>query len=143
MKLLYPFEFDECLLDTDVLDQLGFGEYWGGSGDFGTRTLDLNDNELTTFLNIKLPHVRVCVMDKNEDGDYGCGNPKEFLPQRILSEDFKTNLYFFHDLYELVNNYEGPLGVTAFNVFRQICFNKNFGPYIESWEAFKEKQSKK
>jgi hypothetical protein len=136
MKVVYPFEFDECLLDTSVLDQLGFGDYWGGSGDFGTRTLDFNLHPSCKFLGINLPACRVNVMDENEDVYCGMAD-KEFVPQRIVSEDFQTSLYFFHDLYEVIKKNESEAGIRAFDVFRSICFDKNFGRYIESWEKYK------
>lgn len=139
MKTEYPFEFDECLLDTSVLDQLGFGEYWGGSGDFGSRTLDFNLHPEVIFLSVRLPACRVNVMDENEDGNYGMAD-KQFVPQRIVSENFQTRLYFLHDLYEYVSSNQSDIGIRAFNVFRMICFEKGFGCYVESWEKYKNGQ---
>ena len=125
MKITYPFDFNELLLTEDVLDKLGFTEYWAGSGDYGKRLLKFSDG----------PFYTINEMDSLEDNSYGYSYA-EYSANRYLSDNFGKSLYFLHDLYEDIL---GKRTVEEVGEFINKTKEVNMFPYIESWLKYKNK----
>mgnify|MGYP001329952384 CR=1 FL=1 len=127
MKVTYPFDFNELLITRDVLDKLGFTEYWAGSGDYGTRLLKFSSG----------PFYTIKEMDSLEDNSSGYSYA-EYSANRYLSENFSKSLYFLHDLYE---------DIWSRRTYDEVCEfvektkEVNMYPYIESWINYKKRSN--
>lgn len=110
------------MLTQGTLDVLGFTEYWGGCGDYGTRSLLLDGKQYT-----------ITVLDEQIDSTYGYG-AKEYNPEIIISPS-KSPLYFLHDLYDDVFE---TLGVTAANELQSLCDKHGMGISMQSYIRFRE-----
>lgn len=125
----YPFEFDELLLTSKVLDVLGFSEYWAGSGDFGERCFGVEKVEL----------YRIVEIDEIDDPDagYGSGEP-QYCSKHYCSRTFIKRIYFLHELYEDIEN----LNPNLLSMFIEKTKEKNVNmyPYIKSFLKYKTNQ---
>jgi hypothetical protein len=89
----YPFEFKELLLTDNVLDLLGFGEYWGGAGEYGNRALRFGMPEGNGVRSY-------CITEYDGGVQQVDWSEQEYFPSHFGSEDFKKTIYFLHELYE-------------------------------------------
>lgn len=135
----YPFEFKELLLTSKALDVLGFSEYWGDSGESGTRTLNLGgivgDERLLAKKEYPLYHIHE--IDETDDPCGGYSNNPEYSSWYIVTKDWEP-IYFLHEMYEDIVKRRTSEEVQK---FVEITMKKgvNMYPYIESWVKFKNK----
>lgn len=129
----YPFEFRELNLTDKVLDAIGFTEYWSGSGDWGTRTLSFEGIEGRYEL---IDH------DENYDVYDGYCIEREYGAQHFCGMNWRSTLYFLHDLYEEIVTNTNEEFVKAFLL--KLKDNKvNMDSHIKSYLDYKEKCSVK
>jgi hypothetical protein len=69
-------------LTEEVITQLGFGEYWGDSGESGTRYLS-DPNRPGYSL------MRIHDIDEMQAGSYG-GYREPYSPQHYTTDDWRT-----------------------------------------------------
>jgi len=128
----YPFKFNECILTEDILDKLGFSDYWAGSGEFGNRTFS---KERDDGSNTSEFAYRMVVSDQLDDGSMGWGK-LEYKPEYFIVEDFQTTLYFLHDLYENIFSKENE---ELNKLFLSKCTEIGLESYIQSYLNYKFK----
>jgi len=136
---LFP-HFSECLITEQLLDVMGFSEYWSGSGDYGDRRLDLGgkvgDERLTSKK--EYPVYWIFEFDSKDDecDGYGYGSPCR-VPQHFADKDM-VSMYFLHEMYEDIVTRRTPEEV---EMFITILKKKgvNLYPYIESYLKWKLK----
>lgn len=126
----YPFGFNELLLTDKVLDVLGFGEYWAGSGDFGERSFGIEFVEL----------YRIVVMDEMYDPACGYSDTPEYCSEHF-AEPFKsatslTPIYFLHELYESIARNTPSLLEMFVNKTKE--HGVNMYPQLQSYLKYKE-----
>lgn len=122
-----PFPFSECLLTDQILDVIGFTEYWSGCGDFGTRNLDLGGAGY---------QYQVSEFDSKDDEDdgYGYGPPCR-VPNHFGDKDF-VHMYFLHEMFDDIMERRTSEEV---EFFISILKKKgvNLYPYIDSYLKLK------
>ena len=69
------------VLTEDIITLLGFGEYWGESGEFGSRSLTDPENDQKYIM-------RIYDMDEMEAGSYGGYYQAETSPQHFCTSEF-------------------------------------------------------
>lgn len=80
------------VLTEDIITLLGFGEYWGESGDFGSRSLTDPSNDQKFIM-------RIYDMDEMEKGPYTGGyyhletTPQHFCTSEFMQMDTLGELY--------------------------------------------------
>lgn len=135
----YPFEFKALLLTNEVLDALGFTEYWAGCGDFGDRRLDLGgvveDVRLTSKK--EYPKYLIYVIDgaeQDEASGQGYGEP-EHIAEHFCDKDFR-GIYFLHEMFEDISKRRTPEELDAFT---ELTKKKgvNMFAYIRSYLEYK------
>lgn len=135
MIMKYPFEFQEMLITSKVLDVLGFSEYWSGSSEFGTRSFGekISEHQYKTM-------YQLVEEDEMDDPCSGyCPPPIWYSPCHYHSNfDSKThiNIYFLHDLYEDI--LENCPEVLEF--FLEKTKEVNMYPYMESYLKYKNER---
>lgn len=126
------FKFNECLITDDLLDRIGFSEYWAGCGDFGDRRLYLGGNVGDERLISKkeYPFYLIYEFDAQEAVDWGYGLAPR-TPVRYGNKDMK-NIYFLHEMYEDILSRRT---IEEIDEFIKILKQKEVGlyPYIESY----------
>jgi hypothetical protein len=128
----YPFEFSELLITSGLLDVLGFSEYWGGSGDFGDRSLDLGGKVGDERLTSKKEYPRYMIREqdaKDDECDGYCGLPYKRVVSHFTDKDFYP-MYFIHEMYEDIVKRRTPEEVKA---FIELTKAKNIYYYIDSY----------
>lgn len=118
-------------ITDDVLDKLGFSEYWDEHGTWGGRTLSFSNG--TRF--------RIQESCKNDDGNEGYVHPPTYIANHyIFSGGFAIpsidgnihkELFFLHEMYEVVKEFYPDCLVE----FVGLCRKKNMGPYIDWYLA--------
>ena len=133
----YPFKFSEMLLTDKVLDVLGFSEYWGDSGDSGSRCLYLDgiigDEKYTENGKNEYPRYYIHVIDEKDDECDGYCTPAKYCPERITDKDFSC-MYFLHEMYEDILSRRTPEEI---EVFQELLKKNNMWIYIESYLKYK------
>jgi len=126
----YPFEFNELLLTSYVLDKLGFTGYHDGAGDFGSRTLWLSPTS-------KIELIETDPKDDIYDGySSSCGSEPEISNGHYLKDGWI--IYFLHDLYEcIIDDYLEDS--EELKVFIEKCKKANCYPHLKSYLEYKEK----
>ena len=114
MKRKNLFNFSVCLLTDQILDIIGFTEYWAGCGDFGDRRLDLGGNVGDERLTSKkeYPKYLIYEFDAQEATDWGYG-----LEPRIAThyaDKDMCQMFFLHEMYEDILLRRTPEEVEAF-----------------------------
>lgn len=120
-------------ITDEVLDHLGFSEYWNKVGNWGYRTLTFSNGTI----------FRIVEQDEMEDEYLGYsflagGEPtyvaKHFyyrgnfaLPEKDWSKYYE--LFFLHEIYECIKN-EYP---ECTDEFIQKCKEVNMKPYIDEY----------
>lgn len=137
----YPFEFKEMHLSDRVLDKLGFSEYWAGCGDFGDRRLDLGGQKGDERLTMKdqYPMYLIYVIDEQDQDEasgQGYGEP-EYVPYHFCAKNFRTDLYFLHDMYEDILQNRTP---KELKTFIELTKKVLLYPFLKSYLDFKSKQ---
>ena len=87
-------KYKNILLTPQLVDDLGFGEYWGESGEFGSRNLHDPQDEYNSLM-------RIYDMDEWEGGSYG-GGWVDASPRRFCDTDFS----YLNTLEDLLLNAE-------------------------------------
>lgn len=87
-------------LTQEILDQLGFSEYWGEAGDFGNRRLQLVDTRILVY-----------VIDELEAGFYDPSDPHS--PEHVVDANFQP-LDTLEDLQRYITATATPADVEAF-----------------------------
>lgn len=85
---------------SEVLDKLGFGEYWDEHGDWGYRPLTFKDGTI----------FRLAEYNEVDDDSYGMAEGGRYVPNHYFfqggfqSPEKKSNckIYFLHELYQLI-----------------------------------------
>src|SRR5689334_20443109 len=105
MKTEYPFKFSYIPVSDEMLDKLGFSEYYSMSSSIcGYRQLDFDECEHS---------LRIIVHDETSDPDEGYGSGTPIYMSWHISKYFFRNdsgmvecdwdwIHFFHELYEYV-----------------------------------------
>jgi hypothetical protein len=138
----YPFEFNELLLTSELLDNMGFSEYWGDSGDSGSRTLNLGakigDERLISNKEYPLYYIHE-IDEKNDECDGYCGS-LNYCPFKITNKDFHS-MYFLHEMYEDILSRRTPEELDKFLEITKST-NVNCYNYLMSYLKYKEAESK-
>lgn len=131
----YPFEFEELLLTDGVLDALGFSKYWGGSGDFGERWLDLGgqpgDEELIS--NDQYPNYLLRKIDESDDPECGYGKNPKYNASHYVTKNWKV-VYFFHELLQDILDWRK---IDELKVFIEKARKANMGKYVDDYLNYK------
>jgi len=135
----YPFKFKALIITDKMLDILGFTEYWGGSGDFGDRRLDLGGQVEDKRLISKneYPMYFIFKIDETDDPESGYGYSKpEYCSAHFCTKDFET-IYFLHEMYDDIVARRTPEEIER---FIEIIQKKgiNMFPFIKSYMEYKK-----
>ena len=123
----------KLLITDDVLDKLGFSEYWDENGDSGGRTLSFNDANKTMFRILETGQ-----MDDDHYGQYPGGRytSQEFqfcdwfaIPKITDMQPSYYELYFLHQMYECIKE-QYPY---CLEEFIELCDKANMKPYIDEY----------
>ena len=127
-QLKYPFEFNEILLTDTILEKLGFSDWWGGSGDF-------SDSRITLGGQLFEIHS---VDEKDDDADGYGYHPKQYVAYHYISGDWNENIYFLHDLYEYIKDFDNK---EVLKEFVERCVKTNLKPNIDSYLKYIENET--
>lgn len=136
-KIPYPFEFEYMTLTDRALDALGFSQYWGGSGDFGTRTLgDKSDSPYHWG-------YMIADIDEKDDDTDGYATGGRYQSQHYTNyPGFQKQLIFLHELYEDIKEKFDGEGSKILSeevlIFEKKCKEAKMDKYIDSWKNYKK-----
>lgn len=92
---------ERLLLNEEVITNLGFGEYWGDSGNSGTRHLSRPDKPGYCFM-------RIHDFEEFLAGAYAGGYyHAETTPQHYTTDDMGTTLIYLDELLEYSKQFAG------------------------------------
>lgn len=114
----------KLIITDDVLDKLGFSEYWDEHGTYGTRTLRFDDG--TKFIILEQEE-----MDDSTEG-YGDGM---YVAHHFRFEGHRNGmegvheLFFLHQMYECIEKYFP----SYLDEFVEKCEKVKMKPYIDDF----------
>ena len=121
-QFIYPFEFNEINLTDEMLDHLGFKEWWGGSGYWGSSQINLAG----------VP-IRIFRTHEELDINMGYGESASYQSSHYCGDKFNGNIYFLHELLEYVKSFNSE---QCTELFIEKCKLTNLGEYIESYNNY-------
>jgi hypothetical protein len=104
-------------ISDDVLDTIGFTEYWDSNGDSGDRRLVIGDSVFEI--------IECGIID---DDMYGYGSGGKYATTRWYYKS--AELFFLHDMYKCI---EADFPAEFLSAFEEICRKKKMGPYLDSY----------
>lgn len=141
-KIPYPFEFEYMTITDRALDALGFGQYWGGSGDFGTRAIRLSGQD-----GIPGGIYRIADIDETDDDTDGYGPMKgkyvsqHYAPYPFEAGELGNPIIFLHELYEDIKRKFDGEGNKILSeevlLFEKKCKEAKMDKYIDSWKNYR------
>jgi len=123
-------------ITQEVLDTLGFSEYWDEHGTWGGRTLTFNNGK----------RFRIIEQQEMEDSGDGYIDQPMYVANHFYFVGWFAlpptkakyyDLFFLHEIYECIEK-EYP---DCVNEFVDICKKVNMKPYIDNF--LKEREAKK
>ena len=99
-------------ITTELLDKLGFSEYWAGCGDYGDRRLDLGGKvgDLRLTSKGEYPHYWIWDIDEETCGPYGEVYKRDY---QFANKDW-AELETLQDMYEDIKKRRTPEEVERF-----------------------------
>jgi hypothetical protein len=99
-------------MTTELLDKLGFSEYWAGCGDFGERSLDLGGKAGDERLLSKKEYPLYYIIDIDEEtcGPYGEVYKREYQ----FANKHWVKIDTLHDMVEDIKSRRTPEEVEKF-----------------------------
>lgn len=129
----YPFEFRELLLDSTLLDRLGFTTYWGNPDDSGERDLRFGEHVFS-----------VTIFDQKDDETDGYTSWGQYTSETIglghrhshlhIGSRFHR-LYFLHDLHDAIKE----VSPNILPHFLEKCEEHRMKQYIDCYLEHKNK----
>jgi len=116
------FEFEECLITDQMLEKIGF-TYRDGAGENGYYRLYFGEKEPYKEM------YEIIQADEADDGNYGYGPVKIYIPFHFLDKDWNT-IYFFH---ELVEDIKRRCSDEFYEFFMVKCVEENLMFYVDSY----------
>jgi hypothetical protein len=120
-------------ITSEVLDKLGFSEYWDEDGTWGGRTLKFNTQQF-----------RIAEQEETDDDTSGYGIDPTYIANHYYFvgwfavpkiEANHYNLFFLHEMYECIEK-EYP---DCLEEFHTKCIILNMGRYLHEYLIEREK----